>query len=104
MDKPSLETGEHSRQQRTRDANAYSARLQEVMRYNRLPSSDYPFAMAILRAISQGDTEEKWKEAFQQRRKISRYPSPEKESSSADTDNDFAQLVLRLKGLMLWPW
>ena len=103
MDKTSIETGEHSRQQRMRDASAYSARLQEVMRYNRLPSSDYPFAMAILRTISQGDTEEKWKEALQ-RRKISHYPSPEKELSSADTDDDFAQLVLRLKGLMLWPW
>ena len=104
MDRPSIETGEHSRQQRMRDASAYSARLQEVMRSNRLPSSDYPFAMAILRAISQGDTEEKWKEALQPRQNISRYPSPEKESSSADTDDDYAQLVLRLKGLTLWPW
>ena len=104
MDKPSIETEEHSQQQRMRDASAYSALLQEVMRYNRLPSSDYPFAMAILRTISQGDTEEKWKEALQQRRKISRSPSTEKESSSADTDDDYAQLVLRLKGLMLWPW
>ncbi|GHO93806.1 hypothetical protein KSF_038540 [Reticulibacter mediterranei] len=104
MDKPSIETGEHSRQQRMRDASAYSARLQEVMRYNRLPSSDYPFAMAILRAISQGDTEEKWKEALQQRRKISLSPSPEKESSSADTDDDYTRLVLRLKSLTLWPW
>ncbi|SRR6266568_6740262 len=104
MDKPHVETEERSPQQRMRDANVYSAHVQEAMRYDRLRSSDYPLVMAILRAVSQGDTEEEWKEEQQRRRKILRHPSLEKETSSISADDDDEQLVHRLKGLMLWPW
>jgi hypothetical protein len=41
--------------------SAYSARIQEAMRYDKLRSSDYPLVMSIIRAVSQGFTEEKWK-------------------------------------------
>jgi hypothetical protein len=104
MDKPYAETGERSPEQKRHDAVAYSARMQEAMRYDRLSSSDYPLVMAILHAVSRGDTEERWKEEQQQRQKILRHPSLEKERFSASADDDYEQLVHRLKDLMLWPW
>jgi ketol-acid reductoisomerase len=104
MDKPNVETGERSPQQRMHDTVAYSAHLQEAMRYNRLSTSGYTLVMTILRAISQGDTEEKWREEQQQKRKILPHPSVEKETLSVSTDDDYKQLVHSLKDLMLWPW
>lgn len=104
MNNPQVETNERLPQQWRSEANAYSARVQEAMRYDRLRSSDYPLVMAILHAVSQGYTEATWKEEQQRRRKIFLQPSSEKEIPPADTDSDYEQLVLRLKALMLWPW
>jgi hypothetical protein len=103
MDTPSAEAEKHSQQQRMTAASAYSARMQEAMRYNRLSSADYPLVMAILHAISQGETEEQWKEQ-QQRRKVLRPPSAERDLLSIPADDEHKQLVQRLKDLMLWPW
>jgi hypothetical protein len=104
MDKPYAETGERSPQQRMHDAVVYSAHVQEAMRYNRLSTSGYALVMTILRAVSQGDTEEKWREEQQQKRKILHRPSVEKETLSVSTDDDYKQLVHSLKELTLWPW
>lgn len=113
MEKPATETSEHSAQQKIRDSVAYSARMQEAMRHNRLSSSDYHLVMTILHAVSHGDTEEQWKTEQQQKRKTFYHPSLEKETSSVDiddkatstnTDNDYGQLVRHLKDLALWPW
>jgi hypothetical protein len=104
MDKPYAEIDERSSQQRMHDAVVYSTHVQEAMRYDRLSTSDYPLVMAILHAVSQGHTEERWREEQQQKRKILRHPSIEKEALSVSTDDDYEQLVHRLKDLMLWPW
>ncbi len=103
MDTSFAEAEKHSRQQRMTDASAYSAHMQEAMRYNRLSSADYSLVMAIFHAISEGETEEQWKEQ-QQRRKILHLPSSESDVSSLAADDEHKQLVLRLKDLLLWPW
>lgn len=104
MDKPYAGASEHSPQQRMHDAAVYSAHVQEAMRYNQLSASDYALVMTILRAVSQGDTEEKWREEQQQKRKSLHHLSVEKERLSVSADDNYEQLVRGLKDLMLWPW
>jgi hypothetical protein len=50
---------------RMSDTAAYSARLQEAMRYDKLRSSDYPIVMTIMHAVSQGFTDEQWEKGQQ---------------------------------------
>lgn len=97
------ETDEYLSQQRLGRAVAYSARVQEAMRYNRLHSSDYPLVMGVMRDISQGYTEKQWKEE-QQRRIAARASKSGDIEASTDTSKPYEQLVERLKVLELWPW
>ena len=50
---------------RMSDTAAYSARIQETMRYDKRHSSDYPIVMTIMHAVSQGFTEEEWEKEQQ---------------------------------------
>src|SRR5258708_6210383 len=54
----------------------YAGYIQEAMRYNKLRSVEYSVVMTILRAISQGHTEEEWRQEQQKTLKtlIDRYP------------------------------
>ena len=65
MHKQISETNEQPSQRRIGHASAYSARVQEAMRYDKLPSSDYSLVMTILNAVLQGYSEERWKEEQQ---------------------------------------
>lgn len=91
-------------QQRLGDATVYSARVQEVMRYNKLRSAEYPLVMTLLDAVLQGYTEERWKEAQQQKLKVLSDQSPDARTTHADAANRYEQTVSCLKDLMLWPW
>lgn len=102
MNESYAETNDMSPQQRRHNVAVYSAHMQEAMRYDRLRSSEYHIVMTIFHAVSQGYTEERWKEEQQQRRTAFPHLPSKKESSSAD--EDYEQLVLRLKELKLWPW
>ena len=98
------ETNEHTSQQRLGNASVYSACLQEAMRYNKLPSAEYPLVMTILNAVLQGYTEDKWKEVQQHTLKALANQPPDTRISHADTANRYEQMVCCLKDLMLWPW
>lgn len=86
------------------DAAAYSARIQEAMRYNKLGSAEYPFAMNILNAVLHGYTEEQWKEEQKRSLKALSERPPEKGNHHADAANRYEQIVSDMKDLALWPW
>ncbi len=85
------------------DASAYSARVQEAMRHNKLGSAEYPLAMSLMNAVLNGYTEEQWKEQNRSLKALSERP-PEKTLHHADAANRYEQLVGNLKDLALWPW
>jgi len=104
MSQPFSETHQHTTQRKITHAAAYSARIQEVMRYNKLPSADYPLVMTLLRAVTHGYTEERWKEEQQRKIQLLLDRPSEKEIAHADAANLYEQTVLSLKDLALWPW
>jgi hypothetical protein len=104
MNKQPSEINEKPTQRRVGKASAYSAQIQEVMRYDKLSSTDYHLVMTILNAVSKGDTEDTWKEEQQRTLKPLLNHSSDKKNSSTDSVNGYEQMVQRLKGLMLWPW
>ncbi len=104
MHELSSDTHEQTSQRRISSTVAYSARIQEVMRYDKLRSAEYPIVMTILSAIAQGYTEEKWQEQQQRSLKALANQPPDKKAAHADSENRFEQLVSNLKDLTLWPW
>ena len=95
---------EQKPQRRIGNAAAYSARIQEVMRYDKLRSSEYPFVMNILNAVLHGYTEERWKEEQQRSLAALVERTPEKGLPHEDAANRYEQIVSGLKDLTLWPW
>jgi hypothetical protein len=104
MNKQPSEINEKPGQRKVENASAYSAHIQEVMRYDKLSSTDYHLVMTILNAVSKGDTEEHWKEEQHRALKPLLKQASDKAEDAADGPNGYEQMVLRLKGLMLWPW
>lgn len=104
MSKQFSEIHEQTPQRRLGNATAYSARVQEAMRYDKLRSSEYPIVMTILNAVLQGYSEERWKEEQQRTVKTLTNQSPDKRTSHADAANRYEQTVSNLRDLMLWPW
>lgn len=98
------EAHEPSSPKRMSEIVAYSARIQEAMRYNKLSSLDYRIVMTIMHAVSQGLTEEQWKE--EQHRTVSlliNQPADEI-TPHAEAANRYEQMVACFKDLVLWPW
>jgi len=104
MMKQFSEANEQPSPRRIGSAVDYSARIQEAMRYDKLRSSDYHLVMTILNAVSQGYTEERWKEEQQQTLKALTNQPPDKGTAHADAANRYEQTVSCLKDLTLWPW
>jgi transcriptional regulator with AAA-type ATPase domain len=86
------------------DKAAYSARIQEAMRYDKLRSSDYPIVMTIMHAVSQGFTEEQWEKEQQRTVSILTKQASDKKTSHADAANRYEQTIACFKDLLLWPW
>jgi len=86
------------------DTAAYSTRIQEAMRYDKLGSSDYLMVLTILRAIAQGWTEEQWKQ--EQHRTVSMLTKqpPDKQTPHSDAANRYEQTIACFKDFVLWPW
>jgi hypothetical protein len=104
MRKLSSETREPHPSGRMSDTAAYSTRIQEAMRYDKLGSSDYLMAVTILRAIAQGWTEEQWKhEQYRTVSVLTHLPS-DKTTPHADAANRYEQTIACFKDLVLWPW
>ena len=83
---------------------AYSARIQVAMRHDRLRSSDYHLVMSIMRAVSQGFTEEQWEtEQRSTVRALLEKPADSK-IAHADAANRYEQTIAEIKDLALWPW
>lgn len=104
MSKPILEIHERSSKRRIGDASTYSAYIQEAMRYDKLPSSNYALVMTILSAVVQGYTEEQWKEGQQWALKTLIDQPTDPKRSHADLANLYEQTISGLKDLSLWPW
>lgn len=104
MAEPFVEIDEAPSKGHMSHASAYSARIQEAMRFDRLRSSDYSLVMTILHAVLQGYTEEKWQ--AEQKRTVDslRQQRPDPGVSHADAENRYEQTVGCLKDLLLWPW
>ena len=98
------ETKEQTSQRRMSSTVAYSARIQEVMRYDKLRSAEYPLVMTILSALAQGYTQEQWQEEQQRSLKALANRPSDKKAAHADATNLYEQLVSNLKDLTLWPW
>lgn len=99
-----IEPNEQPVQSRLGLTSAYSARVQEAMRFDRLPSSAYFLAMTILNAVTQGWSEERWKEEQKRTLNVLHEQSPDLKLSHADAANRYEQTVSFLKDLTLWPW
>jgi hypothetical protein len=104
MSKQIVEIHERSSKRKIGNASAYSAHIQEAMRYDKLPSSNYALVMTILNAVVQGYTEEMWKEEQQQTLKTLINRSTDPKTAHADLANLYEQTISGLKDLSLWPW
>jgi len=104
MSKRSTEENEQMPSGRMTATAAYSARIQEAMRYDKLRSSDYPLVMSIMRAVSQGFTEEKWKTEQQSSVSALLNQPPDKGIAHADAADRYEQTIAWLADLVLWPW
>ena len=104
MSKRSTEENEQMPSGRMTATAAYSARIQEAMRYDKLRSSDYPLVMSIMRAVSQGFTEEKWKTEQQSTVSALLNQPPDKGIAHADAVDRYEQTIAWLADLVLWPW
>ena len=104
MSKQSSETHEQNPLGRMSDTAAYSTRIQEAMRYDKLGSSDYLIVLTILRAVAQGWTEEQWKQEQHRTVSVLTKQPPDKQTPHADAANRYEQTIACFKDLVLWPW
>ena len=104
MNKRSTEENEQMPSSRMTATAAYSARIQEAMRYDRLRSSDYPLVMSIMHAVSQGFTEEQWKTEQQSIVRALREKPADQQIAHADAACRYEQMIAGIKDLALWPW
>ena len=74
------------------------------MRYDKLSSSDYRLVMTIKHAVSQGLTEEQWKEGQDKTVSLLINQPPDEVRLHADAANRYEQTVACFKDLVLWPW
>jgi hypothetical protein len=98
------ETDKQTPRPKVGEAAVYSARVQEAMRHDRLSSSDYPLVMTIMRAITQGHTEEQWKEEQQRSLKALINQPADKNIPHSDAADRYEQIANNLKDINLWPW
>ena len=104
MSKQPSKANEQISSSRMSDTAAYSARIQEAMRYDKLRPSDYHIAMTIMRAISQGLTEEKWENEQQSTVRVLTNQPPDEKTPHTDAANRYEQTIDCFKDLGLWPW
>ncbi len=104
MSKQPSKANEQISSSRMSDTAAYSARIQEAMRYDKLRPSDYHIAMTIMRAISQGLTKEEWENEQQRTVSVLTNQPPDEKTLHNDAANRYGQTIDCFKDLGLWPW
>ncbi len=82
----------------------YAAHIQEAMRHGELRSWEYPVAMTILRALSQGLDEEAWKQEQQRSIEALTQKSPDEKTPHTEASNRYEQIITCFKDMHLWPW
>jgi hypothetical protein len=82
----------------------YAAHMQEAMRHGELRSWEYPIAMTIHRALTQGLDEEAWKQEQQRSIETLTQKSPDEKTPHTEAPNRYEQVITRFKDLQLWPW
>jgi hypothetical protein len=104
MSKQPSEANEKNSSSRMSETAAYSAHIQEAMRYDKLRPSDYHIVMTIMHAVSQGLTEEKWENEQQSAVSVLTNQPPDKKTRHTDAANRYEQTIACFKDLGLWPW
>jgi hypothetical protein len=104
MSKQPSKANEQISSSRLSDTAAYSAHIQEAMRYDKLRPSDYHIVMTIMHAVSQGLTEEKWENEQQSTVNVLTNQPPDEKTPHADAANRYEQTIACFKDLVLWPW
>jgi hypothetical protein len=104
MNKRSTEAYDPKSLARITATAAYSAHIQEAMRFDKLRPSDYSLVMSIMHAVSQGFTEHQWETEQKSAVKALHNRPPDKESAHADTADRYEQTIALFKNLTLWPW
>jgi len=99
-----VELNGQSSKRKIGDASAYSARIQEAMRYDKLSSASYALVMSILRVLVRGYTQEEWQEEQQQALKTLIDQPTDPKTAHADLANRYEQTISDLQDLLLWPW
>ncbi len=87
-----------------RISSDYAAHVQEAMRHGELRSWEYPVAMTLMRALSQGLDEEAWKQEQQRAIETLSKKSPDEKTPHTEEANRYDQMVARFKDMHLWPW
>jgi hypothetical protein len=103
MNKPS-KANEQISSGRLSETAAYSARIQEAMRYDKLRPSDYHIVMTIMRAISQESSQEKWENEQQSTVNALTDQPPDERKPHTEAANRYEQTIACFKDLGLWPW
>ena len=103
MNKPPTANGQISAG-RLSDTAAYSARIQEAMRYDKLRPSEYHIVMTIMRAVSQESNEDKWENEQQSTVSMLINQPPDEKKPHTDSANRYEQTIACFKDLGLWPW
>ncbi|HYX48926.1 MAG TPA: hypothetical protein VE843_04250 [Ktedonobacteraceae bacterium] len=104
MSKQPAKANEQISSSRLSDTAIYSAHIQEAMRYDKLRPSDYHMAMTIMRAVSQGLTEEKWENEQQATIRVLTNQPPDEKAPHTDAASRYEQTIDCFKDLGLWPW
>ena len=87
-----------------RISSDYAAHVQEAMRHGELRSWEYPVAMTIMRALSQGLDEEAWKQEQQRSIETLSKKSPDEKTPHTEQANRYEQMITCFKDMHLWPW
>ncbi len=103
MSNQSPETANQAVSNRSK-SSAYAAHLQEAMRHGELRSWEYPVAMTIHRALSQGLDEEAWKQEQQRSIETLTQKSPDEKTPHTEAANRYEQMITCFKDMHLWPW
>ena len=104
MSKQPSKANEQISSSRMSDTAAYSARIQEAMRYDKLRPADYHIVMTIMSALSRGLTEEKWENEQQSTVNALTNQPPDEKRPHIDAANRYEQTIAGFKDLGLWPW
>ena len=82
----------------------YAGHIQEAMRYNRLSSQEYNIVIALMRAVTQGQSQDEWEKELNRTVSVMKNQEPDQKLPHADEPNRYVQMIEHLRDIELWPW